>query len=342
MPVTPPPPPPNLCSSLAPRLTRLSPLLLLAAALVALAVFFAPGAQPAQAQIAVVWSATLTPQDLSNLASSPGCSDIAATVESDPNLGCSTDAALTDDDFTYDGVSYELTQLAITSAGDLHFGLDKTIPSGLSVLTVNGRGFLLTDATLSTDTATDDVATWSSTGLSEWSVGDTVTLRLTAGTPTPPIPAPGSTEYWSGTLTAKAVDDGFGCGFRTGQPQCSAQLTDDSVTYHGTDYTIELVHVAYGDTLQLILSSEPKDSDRSTTERSRMALNVGTGFLAKQFLVKDATVSYGAGGEDTDDDGVSDWTKPDAWVLTWTGSGLSWSADARVSLSLVTLPAGGL
>ena len=251
------------------------------------------------------------------------------------NLECSTDAALTDDDFSYDGESYEVKEISLSSDGELNFGLDKTIPSAFSVLTVNGRGFLLTDATLTTSAATDSLATWSSTGLSEWSVGDTVTLRLTAGTPTPPTPAPGTTEYWSGTLTAKAVDDGFGCGFRTGQPQCSAQLTDDSVTYHGTDYTIELVHVAYGDTLQLILSSEPKDSDRSTTERSRMALNVGTGFLAKQFLVKDATVSHGAG-----EGGV--WTKPDAWVLTWTGSGLSWSQDARVSLSLVTLPAGGL
>ena len=77
-----------------------------------------------------------------------------------------------------------------------------------------------------------------------------------------------------------------------------------------------------------------------------MALKVGTDQIitvdgqqinvgVKQFLVKDATVSYGAGEGNR-------WTKPDAWVLTWTGTGLSWSEDARILLRLVTLPAGGL
>ncbi len=44
-------------------LPRRSPLLLLAAALVALAAFVAPSAQPAQAQATTVWSATLTVVD---------------------------------------------------------------------------------------------------------------------------------------------------------------------------------------------------------------------------------------------------------------------------------------
>ena len=104
--------------------------------------------------------------------------------------------------------------------------------------------------------------------------------------------------------------------------------------YHGTEYTIELVHVSYGETLQRILSgvpSAPNDGDGSGPERSRMALNV----WSEQFLVKDAMISYGAGENNV-------WTKPDAWVLTWTGSGLSWSENASISLSLVTLPAGGL
>ena len=92
-----------------------------------------------------------------------------------------------------------------------------------------------------------------------------------------------------------AVDYGFGCGYRTGQPQCDAALADDSFRYGGVAHTVELVHVAYGDTLQLILDSEPMDSNHPTNERSRMALYVND----RQFLVKDALVSYGI-ADDTD------------------------------------------
>ena len=63
--------------------------------------------------------------------------------------------------------------------------------------------------------------------------------------------------HWSDTLTAKAVDYGFGCGYRSGQPQCDDALTDDDFTYDGVAYTVELVHVAYnGGTLQFILDKE--------------------------------------------------------------------------------------
>ena len=246
-------------------------------------------------------------------------------------------------------MSYTVSSLYVET-GTLNLKLDGAIPSALT-LHVGSSQFAITDATL---TSGNRAASWSNSGLS-WSVGGTVSLSLTgASTTTPTRDADGVTPYWSGTLTAKAVDDGFGCGFRTGQPPCADQLTDATVTYGGTDYTIELLHVAYGGTLQLILSSEPKDSDGSTTERSRMALKVGTDVEidgdggaaedanpptinvgAKQFLVKDAMVSYGAGDS-------TGWTKPNAWVLTWTGSGLSWSEDARILLRLVTLPVGGL
>ena len=240
---------------------------------------------------------------------------------------------LDDDDFTYNSVDYAVEQVVL-NVSTLFLVLDKAIPSGL-VLNVDGTAFSVASASLLNSNRT---AAWRNSGLS-WSTGDTVSLSLTAPSTTPTTDADGVTTYWSDTLTAKAVDYGFGCGFRTGQPQCDAQLTDDTVTYHGTEYTIELVHVAYGDTLQLILSSEPKDSDGTTTERSRMALRVPVGDpglnLYKQFLVKDATVSHGAGDS-------TGWTKPNAWVLTWTGSGLSWSEGESVSLSLVTLPAGGL
>ncbi len=318
------PPPPNVRSSLALRLSRLSPLLLLAVALVALAFLFAPGGQPAQAQTTTVWSATLTVAD----------GGVWMGFEGSAAIG-----TLSDDNFTYGGGSYAVKRVIVTdSNGQLQFTLDKTVPDSLkSALTlhVGNSQFALADATFSSiGGMTNDTLNWSNTGLS-WSAGDTVSLSLTepaTNPPPPPQPPPAmSTEYWSDTLSVKAVDYGFGCGYRTGQPQCDAALTDDNITYHGVEYTVELLHVAYGDTLQLILDGDPKDRDGSRTERSRMALYVGD----KQFLVKDAQVSYGIAENNV-------WTNGDAWVLTWTNSGLSWSEGDSVSLSVVTLPVGGL
>ena len=316
MPVT-PPPPPNLRSSLALRLSRLSPLLLLAVALVALAVFFAPGAQPAQAQTTTVWSATLT----------------VARDTQIGLIGCARDAPcssqLTDDDFTYDGVEYAFTSMSV-SGSSLNTRINKPIPAALkSALTlhVGSSQLAFADATYS---GSDHIATWTNTGLS-WSAGDTVSLSLTAPSTTTPPPTTATTEYWSDTLAVKAVDYGFGCGYRTGQPNCSSAFNLNWITYHEDSYQVMLVHVAYGDTLQLILDSDPVDRDGTRTERSRMALNVGD----KQFRVKDAMVSYGIADGNV-------WTNEDAWVLTWTNSGLSWSEGDSVSLSLVTLPVGGL
>ena len=149
----------------------------------ALAVVLIHDSRPASADHATtitVWSATLTAQDLSNWASDPGCNDLVADVGSDPNLGCSTVAALTDDDFIYEGEDHEFRDFVLNSDGDLSFALEKTIPSGLKALVVDGRAFLLTEAALSDDAATNSVATWTSTGLSAWPVGATVSLILTA------------------------------------------------------------------------------------------------------------------------------------------------------------------
>ena len=295
---------------------RLSPLLLLAAALVALAVLFTPGAQPAQAQTTAVWSATLTVAQVTSTIE--GCSNLVSASE------CSSTSVLTDDDFTYDSVDYTIAELYVD--GDrLGLRLNKTVPAALkSALTlhVGSSQFPLADATLGSNTVTHDSISWTNSGLS-WSVGDTVSVSLTDPTVT--------TEYWSDTLDVKAVDYGFGCGYRTGQPLCGNALTSILIIYHGALYEVELVHVAYGDTLQLILDADPVDSDGTRTERSRMALNVGS----KQFLVKDAQVSYGIADGNV-------WTNEDAWVLTWTNSGLSWSDGDSVSLSIVTLPVGGL
>ena len=139
--------------------------------------------------------------------------------------------------------------------------------------------------------------------------------------------ADGSLADWTPTLTVKALDYGFGCGYRSGQPQCDDVLTVHDFTYDGVDYTVELVHVAYnGGTLQFIL-----DKESPVGLQQGLRLNVD----GQQFAIADALVSTGIADGD-------EWTNRDAWVLSWTGTALAWSEDDEISLSLATDPIGGL
>ncbi|MCY4618163.1 MAG: hypothetical protein OXD50_06360, partial [Chloroflexi bacterium] len=143
-------------------LPRRSPLLLLAAALVALAAFVAPGAQPAQAQTTTVWSAELTVAQ--SILGGNGCLQ---------EVPCSS--GLTDDTFTYDNVEYAVAR-AYIAGGSLSFTLNKALPAGARealTLHVGSNQFPLADAIYQ-----GLLATWANTGLS-WSVGDTVQLSLT-------------------------------------------------------------------------------------------------------------------------------------------------------------------
>ena len=150
-----------------------SPLLLLAAALMALAVFFVgDGVPSAQAQERV-WSATLTVKEtVSGLIY--GCDDAVSGAE------CSTSATLTDNTFTFGGVDYTIDAITVVSGGTLTFDLDKTIPASLDtlVLYVGGDARLVwADGSKTTGTNTNDSITWDGTGVS-WSVGDLVGLAM--------------------------------------------------------------------------------------------------------------------------------------------------------------------
>ena len=156
------------------RLTRRSPLLLLAAALVALAVFYVNNAPPASADHdnRDVWSATLTVPG-----SFGGCNNSSSGNE------CSSTSALTDDDFRHAGVDYAVVQLVVVN-GALGFRLDKAIPAAIrsdGTLHVNDRQFRLANATFGNSNAS---AQWSNTGLS-WPQGTTVQAKLTG-------------PYWTG------------------------------------------------------------------------------------------------------------------------------------------------
>ena len=153
---------------------RRSPLLLLAAALVALAVLFVHDARPASAQI-TIWSATLTVQDITSTDFGDhgfGCAVFANDRTCGDSLSPSGNHR-----FTYQGTPYTVARIYLHS-GDLHFVLDNAIPSGIkqnATLHVGRRAFSFADVTLE---ESDTAASWSAPGL-RWSEGDTVQLSLT-------------------------------------------------------------------------------------------------------------------------------------------------------------------
>ena len=151
-------------------LLRRSPFLLLVVALMTLAVLFAPGAQPAQAQQSF-WSATLTPANQGT--------DVAGCIHIG-NTRCGLTSLLTEDEFTYGGASYTIQQVLLSS-GTLIFTLNKAVPDSLKnsgvALVVDGTSFAFTDATRTTGLNTNDRLTWDDSSLS-WTVGTAVSLSL--------------------------------------------------------------------------------------------------------------------------------------------------------------------
>ena len=109
-----------------------------------------------------IWSATVTPGALSSL---------VGWWDRDPDIG-----AITDKDFTYDGVTYSVKHIRVGSAGGLQLSVDQAFTATAManlVLDVDGSLFPLSDST-----GTDDaIRNWDSAGLS-WTVGTDVALKM--------------------------------------------------------------------------------------------------------------------------------------------------------------------
>ena len=151
---------------------RLSPLLILAAALVVLAAFLVNQAPPASAdhgRDTDVWSATLTAQSTQ---SGPGC----RTPETTASLRCSTVSTLTNDEFTYLGVNYRVDQISYGT--ELSFSFDKDIPQSFKDLTlyIGGVRTSLADADVVGTILSPTTASQAS--VTAISAGDTVELKL--------------------------------------------------------------------------------------------------------------------------------------------------------------------
>ncbi len=148
---------------------RRSPVLVLAAALVALAAVLVHDARPAQAQSNTIWSATLT----------VGGTNIIGCLEPVSNNRCSD--KLTSNSFTFGGVRYQVTRLYLSS-GDLYLVLNKRIPAVLKAqsLRLDGVEFLGSEAHLgSSDAGSNDLLVWQgNSNAPSWSAGDTVQVSL--------------------------------------------------------------------------------------------------------------------------------------------------------------------
>ena len=135
--------------------------LLAAAALLALAA-------PAQAQTEV-WTATLTPHDLSS--GILGCSNGVQ------NARCSSTSVLSEDSFNYDSTDYNITVLFLRPSGRFELTVDADITTATAALTlvVGSTSLVLADA----DTITTRRRLWDSSGVS-LTVGTDITVKLTA------------------------------------------------------------------------------------------------------------------------------------------------------------------
>ena len=135
--------------------------LLAAAALLALAA-------PAQAQTEV-WTATLTPADLSG--GILGCSNSVSTAR------CSSTSVLSEDSFNYDSTDYNITALLLRPDGQFELQLDAELTTNTAAdltLVVGSTSLVLADGDIAVQTRI-----WSSSGVSLTS-GTDIAVKLTA------------------------------------------------------------------------------------------------------------------------------------------------------------------
>ena len=152
-----------------------------------------PPTQPVgQPQVTTVWSATLTVDKVSN---AHGCDNAFTSLDN-----CSSSSVLTDDDFSYGGTDYAITQLRWDSNINLlilDFGTltGSQIKTALSSLTLNvdntatqnvdGTALAVSSATMASN---DAFIHWAYDPATDWADGNTVSLSLTAPTTVPAMP----------------------------------------------------------------------------------------------------------------------------------------------------------
>ncbi len=268
------PPPPRFSSSEHPRIPgmmrtsifRLSPLILLA---VALAFFFAHGAQPAQAQTTTVWTGTLTVKQLSL---GLGCH----SAEADSR--CSETDVLTSDQFTH-GATRTISEIALDPDLDELIFNAGAVGAAVDDLTlrIGAASFPLKDATHGSGSNFNDHI-WTNSGLS-WSVGDTVELSLTAPTPTVSLSINAGTVREGTSVTVTATLS------RARSSNTVVPLEMHAGTAESGDYgTLESITIPSGSTTGTGVISTTADTDTADE----------TFHVALKAVTKDAVYAWGA------------------------------------------------
>ncbi len=195
-------------------------------------IYEAPAASAYHGQVTQVWSGALTPDD--------------STI-SIGYLHAASVGTLSDNDFTYGGVTYRIERLdVLNSDGRLQLFLDRTVPDSLkSALTlhVGNAQFPLADASLvASNNIANSAAVWANPGLS-WTVGDTIQLRLTEQTPQPCEMLPAGYQIVLGGYLDTA--DGTICS-NSDQYQLGVSLRDSNgrLATHTSDVCVLLERVS--------------------------------------------------------------------------------------------------
>ncbi len=316
------------------RLSRLSPLLLLAAALVALAVFFVNQAPRAQAQSSdgstrEIWSSTIT---------------VGGTVAGIRGFWDGAIGSLQHTSFTYSGQSYVVKTIMTQPGGSpLLFTLDKTIPNNLkSALTlyVGDRQFALAEGTRNSLAGTNNQISWNNPGLS-LTAGQTVQVRLTepvqtltaSFSPDEPVKEDWETnsahDLWSPTLTVQDLSTTapakVGCddSNSNSSARCRSALTRRDFTFDGVRYWVEAISyiTTYPERLTLKL-------DKAIPQNLQSCLTLYAG-NARIRLADDGIAGAGVDVALTDSDSTLTLTE-----ISGAGFGLNWSAGDTVNLRL--------
>ena len=255
-------------------------LLLLAAMLVAASVLLVHDARPAVADHGdeeTYWSATLTVQSFGAAGIQRGCDNDQSGAQ------CSTTSVLTDDDFTYGGTSYEVTEV-LQVASDVYFVVkfSKTLPADIksaASLYVDGTAHSLSAATSTALTDGGEQLRFPTSSVA-WSPGDTTTLELKR-----PAAPPSGVELAGTDLDTSGGAGHFDLAVTEG---ASATFTVALSGDPGTDASITLVNTQY-------FQSDVGDSDH------RWNMNAAT--VAPQTL----TFTGGTSG---------DWSTPQTVTVT--------------------------
>ena len=290
--------------------------LLAATALLALAA-------PAQAQTEV-WSATLTPGDLSS--GLLGCTNGVSTGR------CSSTSLLSEDSFNYDSTDYNITALFLRPDGRFQFQVDADITTATAALTlvVGSTALVLADA----PTILSNTRIWNSSGVS-LTIGTDITVKLTApGTPnTAAMGAPTITGTAQVGQTLTAVTTGITDADGLTSPTYTYQwIRVDGVTEadiageNSSTYTLDDADL--GKTIKVKVSF---DDDASNTETLTSAATVTVTAAASTNTAPTAADKTVTTGEDR------------AYAFTADDFGFD-DDDAGATLAsvtIVTLPAVG-